>query len=102
MVRDGGDHSELGDVVPSGCDRGAQDVGGQRKFQRKQVPRGEAEPDWAVLDFAGLACGDRLQQAGYGLKGAESHDKHGAPLDDKRNVAYLETRAQAPQGGAEA
>jgi len=32
------------------------------------------------------AC-DRLQQAGYGLKGAESHDEHGAALDDKCNVA---------------
>jgi hypothetical protein len=58
------------------------------------------------LDFAGLARGDRLQQAGYGLKGTESHDKHGAPLDDKRNVAYLETRgAEAlpqPKFGSEA
>jgi hypothetical protein len=94
----------MGAITPSlemssqvGATAGRKMPAASANSSASRIQVAKAEPDLAVLDFAGRACGDRLQQAGYGLKGAESHDKHGAPLDDRRNV---ETRAQAPQGGA--
>ena len=90
IVEHGADNSDDGkfcNVFPSGCDRSAHYVGGKRKFERKQNPSSEFEPDLAAFDFASLSTGDHLQQRGHGLKAAESHDKHRAALDGERSVA---------------
>jgi len=64
---DRGDDSKLADIVPGRRDRCAQDVGGQRKFEREQYPGGEAQPDLASLRPSRLAICDRPKQGGHGL-----------------------------------
>ncbi len=91
---DGRDHRELGDVVPGRRHGGAQDVGGQGKFQPEQDPGGETKPDLAAFALGGLALRDRLQQGEDGLKRPEGDDEYRAALDGKRDVArdYIELR----------
>ena len=84
---DNGDDGKFCDVFPSGCDRSAHYIGRKRKFERKQNPSSEFEPDLAAFDFASLSTGDQLQQSGHGLKAAESYDKHRAAFDGECGVA---------------
>ena len=66
--------------------RGAQDIGGKRKFQRGKIQVARRS-QISGIRFRSAFAGDRLQQAGYALKGAEGHDEHGAALDNECDVA---------------
>ena len=56
---DGGDHRELGDVVPGRRHGRAHDVGGKREFQRQQDPSGEFQPDLPAMHLVGGALEDQ-------------------------------------------
>lgn len=67
-----GDHRELGDVLPGRRHRGANDVGGERKFEREQNPGGKSEPGLPPCDLVGGALKDQLNDRAKGLNGAEA------------------------------
>jgi len=56
---DGGDHRELGDVVPGGCYRCAHEIGGKGKLKREQNPSREPDPDLPPLHLVGGFFEDR-------------------------------------------
>jgi len=85
---DDGDHPELGDVVPGGRHRGAHEIGGECKFESKQNPSRESDPDLPPFHLIGGPpehhCHNNADES---LGCAEGNDKHGARLDEERDVA---------------
>lgn len=84
---DGGDHRELGDVLPGRRHRRAQEVGGERELEPEQDPGSEFEPDLAAHQLVGGAIEDRHDDVDDGLEGAEAYNENGTALDGERDIA---------------
>jgi hypothetical protein len=97
---DGGDHRQLPDVLPGGGDGGAQDVGGEREFQRQQDPGGEFQPDLASAELGGLAGEDGAQDPPKRLRAADDDDDDGADLDDEGDIARDDVEVLLEWNGA--
>src|SRR5262249_33720106 len=85
---DGGDHPKLGDVVPGGRNRRANEVGGECKFESEQNPSRESDPDLPPFHLIGGSPEYHCRKnADESLGCAEGNDKHCASLDEERDVA---------------
>ena len=84
---DGSDHRKLADVVPGGRNRRANEVGGEGKFESKQDPSRESDPDLPPFHLIGGFPEPRCHKADESLGCAEGDDKYGPRLDDERDVA---------------
>ncbi len=80
-------HGEFGDVVPGGRHGRANDVGGERKFEREQNPGGELQPNLSSLHLVRRALEDESDDAAERLNRAEGHDKNRRGLDGERDEA---------------
>ncbi len=81
-----GDSRELPDLPPARSDRGAQNIGGQRKFQAQGEPPSQAKPDVDLRLLRDIPSHKQRQGPDDSLKRGQTDDQGCSRLDRHRQV----------------